>query len=126
MDLALNILRQLSFMEWALVVGVMFLGALLMRAQMSDDEFDLRHLIASHDTGRMDRWAFIAVGGWTFLTWGFVYLVSSGKADWWLFLLYGLMCMFPKVIETTVGPLLRERFGGAGAAPTAPIPGATQ
>lgn len=104
-------LYELTFMEWALVLGVTFLGFLLAYAQFADDNFDARHLVADVTTGKLDRWAFIAIGGWVFVTWGFVKLMTDVKGDWWLMVAYGLMCMFPKVIEQVAGPLIRQRFG---------------
>lgn len=113
-----DVMYEVTFMEWALVAGVVFLGGLLAWAQFAPDGFDMRNLVADAISGKLDRWAFIAIGGWVFVTWGFVKLMSDGKGDWWAMLIYGLMCMFPKVIEQVAGPIIQQKFGGATPAAT--------
>jgi hypothetical protein len=112
-----DLLYELDFMQWALVAGVVFLGAILYRCQRADDDFDLRHLVASRHDGKIDRYAFVFVAGWFFLTWAFVYYAMGQKLSTVDFVAYGLLTMFPKVIEKVAGPIIQQRFGGAAPVP---------
>lgn len=113
------ILARGDFMHWSLVAIVVFLAALLLWCQLQDDDFDLRHLVAGAN-GKIDRYAFAFITGALFLTFGFVHYVIEGRADLWLFVGYGLVMMFPKVIDSVAAPIIAQRFGVALPAPAQP------
>jgi hypothetical protein len=100
---------SLSFMQFALIGGGLFILALLVIAQRSDDNFDLRHLIANGES--VSRYAFAYMLGATVLTWAFIYYAWSFRLNVTDFMCYGLMMMFPEVVRVSFGPLIARRLG---------------
>ena len=89
----------LDWLQWLLLAGLMFLAFVLLRCQMAPDDFDLRHLIVSTESGKIDRFAFAYVTGLIFVCWFFVYYTTAGKLTEW----YAALCVVywaaPKSIE---------------------------
>lgn len=104
----IELLKELDFMQWLLVFGLGAFTVLLLWCQFRDDEFDLRHLIANHETNKVDRDAFVFVGGWIIASWIMVYYASNLKLDYWWIGLYMGLCMAPKLVAM----FIRVKFGG--------------
>ena len=105
----IELLRELDFMQWLLVVALGLFVLLLIWCQFANDEFDLRHLITSSTTNLIDRDAFVFVGGWIVASWIMIYYASNLKLnEWWIALYMGL-CMAPKL----VAQFISAKFGAS-------------
>lgn len=103
------LLQELDFMQWLLVCGLGLFVALLLWSQIQDDKFDLRHLIVNTTTDKIDRDAFVFVGGWIVASWIMIYYASNLKLnEWWIALYMGL-CMAPKLVAM----FITAKFGGS-------------
>lgn len=111
LDFVFASLAQATFMHWSLLAVIVFLASLLAWCQFQPDDFDLRHLVVSRETGKLDRFEFVSLVGALFLTWAFIHYAILGKADFMLFVAYGLLLMFPKVIDAIAVPLVNKWLG---------------
>jgi uncharacterized membrane protein YedE/YeeE len=116
LDLIAARVASLTFMHVALILGGLFILALLVIAQRANDNFDLRHLIADGD--KVNRYSFAFMLGCVVLTWAFVYYAEDHRLDMWDFAIYGLLMMFPEVVRSSLGPVIAARFGARLPPPT--------
>lgn len=104
----IELFKELDFLQWLLVVMLASFMALLLYCQMQDDDFDLRHLFVNTLTNKIDRDAFVFVGGWMVASWIMIYYASNLKLnEWWIALYMGL-CMAPKLVAM----FINAKFGG--------------
>jgi hypothetical protein len=94
-----SIIAALDWWQLALLVGFGFIAVVLWRCQVAPDDFDLRHLIVSPDTGRLDRFAFAYLVGLVALTWITLGAAMNGRFVEWLAAVYVVYCGAPKSIE---------------------------
>ena len=108
MNTLVALLNELDFMQWLLVIMLASFMGLLLYCQMQKDEFDLRHLFVNPTTGKIDRDAFVFVGGWLVASWIMIYYASNLKLnEWWIALYMGL-CMAPKLVAM----FINAKFAG--------------
>lgn len=103
-----SIAVALDWMQWLLLWGLAFLGFVLFRCQMAPDEFDLRHLVCSTETGKVDRFAFAYLVGLIFISWFFLAYAQSGHMTEW----YAALCVVYWAAPKSIEAWIAARKGG--------------
>jgi hypothetical protein len=83
-----NKLDQLGWLEWLLIIMLLCFMYVLYRAQMADDNFDLRHLVADPSTDKLVLEKFCLFGAFIISSWGFVALIWKNAITEWYFIGY--------------------------------------
>ena len=90
----------LDWVQWLLLWFLSFIPFMLWMAHRANDNaFDLKHLIADRDTGKVDRFSFAFIVALMVSSWLMLFYGMSGKltAEW--FALYMGVWAAPKLVE---------------------------
>lgn len=98
-DHFISILVALDWMQWLLLWFLGLIPLILYMCHRAPDSFDLRHLIADPDSGKIDRFAFGYIVALVISSWLMLFYANAGKLTWEWFGLYIGVWAVPKLVE---------------------------
>lgn len=95
-----SIAAALDWVQWLLLWFLSFIPfTLWMAHRAKDNDFDLKHLIADRETGKVDRSSFAFVVALMVSSWLMLYFGIGGKLTWEWFVGYMSVWAAPKLVE---------------------------
>jgi len=90
---------SLDWVQWLLLWVLAFIPFMLWMAHRAENEFDLKHLIADRETGKVDRFAFSFIVALVVSSWLMLFYGMAGKLTWEWFGIYMGVWAAPKLVE---------------------------